>query len=213
MPPDLVQAYQLLVEAHKVGQRFFAFYNCGDLSGASQPHKHIQLIPIEAGGPPVEKLARATNIEVLERPFMLQSLPYANHVRRFSPNLPNASRDELEGTLQRAFMELLDLGLSTFRRDPPATINGSANKSVLSYNIILTLEHMHFIPRKAETYTLHETGDSLSINSMGFAGCLLVKSETEFQAIVKEGVGKILSGVACKSIHDQQAEEGTCSLT
>ncbi|EKM54234.1 uncharacterized protein PHACADRAFT_123099 [Phanerochaete carnosa HHB-10118-sp] len=213
MPADLVQAYQLLVEGHRVGKRFFAFYNCGDLSGASQPHKHLQVVPVDDNGPPVEKLARATNIEVLERPFSLESLPYANHVRRFSANLPNASRDEMEATLQRAFMELLDLALSTFRRDPPATPNGSASKSVLSYNVILTLEHMHFIPRKAEIYTLHETGDALSINSMGFAGCLLVKSETEFQAVVKEGVGKILGGIACKSFHEQQAEEGTCSLT
>ena len=31
------------------------------------------------------------------------------------------------------------------------------------------------------------------------------------EAVVKESVGKILSGVACKSIHDQQCE-GACSL-
>ena len=37
----------------------------GELSGASQPHKHLQLIPIDADGPPVEKLARSKNIEVL----------------------------------------------------------------------------------------------------------------------------------------------------
>lgn len=211
MPPDLVQAYRLLVAAQKAGQKFFAFYNCGDLSGASQPHKHIQLIPIEADGPPVEKLARSQNIEVLERPFALDTLPYANHIRRFPASLPHASRDELEATLQRAFMSLLDLALSTFRRDPPSSLDGSASKSTLSYNVILTLEHMHIIPRKAETYTLSETGDALSINSMGFAGCLLVKSETEFEAVVKESVGKILGGVACKSIHDQQCE-GACSL-
>lgn len=107
-------------------------------------------------------------------------------------------------------MELLDLALSTFRRDPPASVH-AASKGTLSYNVILTLEHMHVIPRKAEIYILPETGDSLSFNSMGFAGCLLVKSETEFDAVVKESVGKILGGVACKSIHDQQCE-GACSL-
>ncbi len=83
--------------------------------------------------------------------------------------------------------------------------------STLSYNVILTLEHMHVIPRKAENYTLAETGDALSINSMGFAGCMLVKSERELEAVIKEGVGEILRGVGCKSIHDQQCE-GACSL-
>lgn len=70
---------------------------------------------------------------------------------------------------------------------------------------------MHVIPRKAETHTLRETGETLSINAMGFAGCLLVKSERELDAVVKEGVGKILGEVGCKSIHDQQCE-GACSL-
>ena len=35
----------------------------GDLSGASQPHKHLQLIPVEDDGPPVERLARKTKID------------------------------------------------------------------------------------------------------------------------------------------------------
>ena len=35
----------------------------GDLSGASQPHKHVQLIPVEDDGPPVERLARAMKVD------------------------------------------------------------------------------------------------------------------------------------------------------
>jgi hypothetical protein len=35
----------------------------GDNSGASQPHKHLQLIPTVEDGPPIEKLARMTTIE------------------------------------------------------------------------------------------------------------------------------------------------------
>lgn len=256
MPSDLVQTYQLLIAARNAGRKFFAFYNCayirvsrklvaelsyligGDNSGASQPHKHLQLIPVQEDGPPVEKLARQTTIEVLgmssflkffhlqnslrdlsERPFALQHLPYANHVRRFPQHLPSASVDEIEATLSRSFLSLLDLALSTFRRDPShddddaaaAAANDSRVTSKLSYNVILTLEHMHVIPRKRETHTLSETGESLSINAMGFAGCLLVKSEREFEAVVKEGVGAILSDVGCHSIHDQQCE-GACSL-
>lgn len=35
----------------------------GDLSGASQPHKHMQFLEIENEGPPVEILAQSVNLE------------------------------------------------------------------------------------------------------------------------------------------------------
>jgi len=35
----------------------------GKNSGASQPHKHIQFLPVEDDGPPIERLARAAMIE------------------------------------------------------------------------------------------------------------------------------------------------------
>lgn len=37
----------------------------GDLSGASQPHKHLQFIPVASGdeGPPIERLAKSQAIE------------------------------------------------------------------------------------------------------------------------------------------------------
>ena len=70
---------------------------------------------------------------------------------------------------------------------------------------------MYVIPRKLENYTLKETGETVSINAMGFAGCLLVKSEKELEAVLKEGVGEILGAVGCKSIHEEQCE-GACTL-
>lgn len=149
------------------------------------------------------------HISLAERPFSLQHLPYANHVRRLPTHLPTASPEEQESVLSRAFLSLFDLALSTYRHDPAS---GDGNRSItLSYNVIITLEHIHVIPRKAETHTLSETGDDLSVNAMGFAGCLLVKSERELEAVVKESLGTILGNVGCKSIHDQQCE-GACSM-
>ncbi|OBZ70999.1 5',5'''-P-1,P-4-tetraphosphate phosphorylase 2 [Grifola frondosa] len=196
LPPDLVQTYSLLFAAQKTGRQFFAFYNCGDLSGASQPHKHLQLIPVEDDGPPVERLARAANLEVPDRPFSLTTLPYANHIRRLPTMLASASPSELERTLSHAFLTLLDLAISTIRHDDgyPA---GSP-----SYNVVLTLQHMHLIPRRQETHVLQETGEDLSVNALGFAGLLLVKSERELEAVKKEGVGKILRGMSEVVIHE-----------
>lgn len=63
-PADLVQTYLLLLAAQARRLPYFAFFNCGIQSGASQPHKHIQFLPTpEFNGPPIERLASATKVE------------------------------------------------------------------------------------------------------------------------------------------------------
>lgn len=59
-PSQLVHTYLLLLAAQARRQPYFAFFNCGELSGASQPHKHIQFIPGEA---PIESLAKLARVE------------------------------------------------------------------------------------------------------------------------------------------------------
>ena len=136
----------------------------------------------------------------LGRPFAINSLPYANHVFRFPSNLPSQSEASREPILANAFLSLVDLVISTIRHDPhyPAGIP--------SYNVILTLEHLHLIPRCLENHVLEETGENLSINSLGYAGMLLVKSDREMAAVRKEGIGKILRSVALESVHEMQVD-------
>ncbi|EGO00110.1 hypothetical protein SERLA73DRAFT_122199 [Serpula lacrymans var. lacrymans S7.3] len=198
MPPDLVQAYLLLLAARKANKRYMAFYNCGKNSGASQPHKHLQFIPVDDGGPPIERLARKAKLEVSGRPFSISSLPYANHVFRFPVPLSDSSPDQLEELIFPPFLSLLDLVISTVRHDP------TYPSGTPSYNVILTLEHMHLIPRRLEFHTIPEIGMEVSVNSLGFAGMLLVKGDEELEAVKKEGVSRILKGVGVESVHDLQ---------
>lgn len=135
---------------------------------------------------------------ILDKPFSLTSLPYANHVFRL-PTLSNdASPDQIEQAVFLPFLSLLDLVISTVRhaQDYPS--------GTPSYNVILTLEHMHLIPRRWESYTLGESGATLGVNSLGFAGMLLVKSESERQALEEENIGKVLRGVGLESVHELQ---------
>jgi ATP adenylyltransferase len=132
----------------------------------------------------------------------LTSLPYANHVFRFPYNTPTKSPVELELILSQAFLSLLDLVISTIRHDPDYP-NGSP-----SYNVVLSLEHLHLIPRKEEHYILQKTGEKLSVNSLGFAGMLLVKSEEELEAVKNEGIGNILKSVGLQSVNDTQVASG-----
>lgn len=198
-PTDLVQAYLLLVAAKKAGKHFMAFYNCGDRSGASQPHKHIQFIPVEDDGPPIEKLTRTQNPEEQFKPFSINSLPYSHFINRFPSATPAIGIDILEDLLGSTFMGLLDRVISTIRQDPDHP-SGSP-----SYNVIITLEHLYVIPRKKEKYAFKESQqDDMSVNALGFAGMLLVKSEEDLESVKGEGALNILKGVA---VHPYETNE------
>ena len=199
----------------------------GDRSGASQPHKHLQFIPTEnEDGPPVERLARAARIDKdgqcpssplfpilrvtkrsespfspIDKPFALSTLPFANHVRRLA--LPvSATHAELGPALTGAFIELLDLCISTVRNTADYPVGPP------SYNVVLTLGHMYVFPRLRETHQLAVTREPLGVNALGFAGLLLVKSPAELEAVRAEGPGNVLRGVACESVHEMQVVDG-----
>ncbi|KAG7098802.1 hypothetical protein E1B28_000707 [Marasmius oreades] len=198
-PDDLFNAYALIVAARKKLKNVIAFYNCGELSGASQAHKHLQLIEIEGDGPPIEAIARQIHLETPDKPFSVTRLPYANHVVRFPSNLATSKPEVVEGLLTQSFVSLMDLAISSIRYD----VDYPSGKA--SYNVILTLEHMHIIPRQTDIYTL-DTGSTLNINSLGFAGMFLVKSDEELEAVKKEGVTKILRAVGVGNVHDEQVK-------
>ncbi|KAG5720290.1 5',5'''-P-1,P-4-tetraphosphate phosphorylase 2 [Termitomyces sp. T112] len=206
MPPDLVQTYFLLAEARKLGKQYFAFYNCGEHSGASQPRKHIQFIPVHDKNPPIEVLAKAANLEVQDKPFSLTALPYAHYVFRFPNQLPSYTQDKIEQVLSSAFLSLLDLVVSTVRLDPEYPPGRP------SYNVLITLEHMHLIPRKQDVYTIPETGYKVSVNALGFAGMLLVKSNEELKALEKESVGTVLLSLGLKNVHNTQIGDITAEV-
>ncbi|KAL9711562.1 bifunctional AP-4-A phosphorylase/ADP sulfurylase [Leucoagaricus gongylophorus] len=200
LPSDLVLIYKLLISAREVGRKSFAFYNCGNFSGASQPHKHIQFIPIGVteAGPPIERLARSINLETPTRPFTISRLPYANHIIRLPPDLQYQEGNNIERVLTDAFLSLLDLVVSTIRHAP----DYPAGKP--SYNVIITLEHMHLIPRRCENFVIPESEDVISINALGFAGMLLVKTDEELEKVKSHGIGLILHEVGLESVHEIQ---------
>ena len=63
---------------------------------------------------------------------------------------------------------------------------------------------MYIIPRRREEHVLRETSDNLSVNALGFAGMLLVKSERELEAVKRESVVEILRDVGLESVHEEQ---------
>lgn len=84
-------------------------------------------------------------------PFSLD-LPYANYVFRLPSWLPSSPPEDITRTLSQAFVQLLDLVIATIRQN--ATQPGPP-----SYNVVLTLEHLHLIPRSQENYVISQTGE------------------------------------------------------
>ena len=148
-----------------------AFYNSGAASGASQPHKHLQLIPLPMT-PEGPSLPIAAQIEMLSTQAEITKLPafpFAHGCVRFE--LGDGHRPTaLAQTLLDTYYRLLSaLGLSqTAIPDRPPTS---------AYNLLATREWMLMVPRSQLAY-----GD-ISANSLGFAGTILVRSAEQLEQV------------------------------
>jgi len=124
---------------------FLAFFNCGDQSGASQPHKHIQLVP-ESMGPesaqlPVEHLF----IQHQHQPgqlFTIPSFPFAHGCVGF----PLASVAD-ETTMLAGYSLLMNsLGLFPQPTEQPVDLQQPVPNHK-SYNVLLTRRWIMVVPR------------------------------------------------------------------
>jgi ATP adenylyltransferase len=159
-----------------VGGELLCFFNCGEASGASQEHKHLQFAPMTGEGSigffPVERAAQAasaSNSSQPDKPFSLDALPYAHHIRRLDPppcpSADAATPDQLlplMSYLQEAYLSLLDAMVDNLRLlhdSDPETVPADQLKlgRGLSYNLLMTRKHMHMIPRRAATFVITTT--------------------------------------------------------
>ncbi|KXZ56040.1 hypothetical protein GPECTOR_2g1592 [Gonium pectorale] len=185
-----------------------AFYNCGPNSGRSQPHKHLQVVPLpfKEGAAPlapvhglVEAVAaataaagaasggRAAPLQALE----LRQLPY----RCYAALLPESPSPE---QLESAFNSLLQLAHPGYTYVPPVQLDGpptdaasaaAAAAGSVSYNVLLTRQWLMLVPRRAERF------GPLAPNSLAFAGTMLVRSEEELEFVRQAGPSGILAQV------------------
>lgn len=153
------------------------FYNSGTIAGASQPHKHLQQVSVPIGGGP-ERTPMDTAIahaQIGDRVGTVPVLPFRNGLARTS----DLTAVEPEAAAQPT-VELYHEMLEELDSDPPAC----------SYNLLATREWMLVVPRSQEKY------GTISVNSLGFAGSLLVRSEDELALVRDIGPLEILRQVA-----------------
>jgi ATP adenylyltransferase len=133
-----------------------AFYNGGKTAGASQRHKHLQLVPLPLV--PEVRLPIEPLFQSIETPAIVTKtpeLPFVHALIRFDPqDIKSPTR------MLHYYQKLLQaVGMSTNQVMQSAP-----------YNLLATQNWMFVVPRSQEKFA------SISINSLGFAGALLVRN-------------------------------------
>ncbi|KAG2415627.1 hypothetical protein HFD88_006818 [Aspergillus terreus] len=171
-------------------RRLFAFFNSGDESGASQPHRHLQFLPVEdmlqggGGGdggwqPLIDAVAQAQGQTEYRR---LSQLPFAH----FALPIPSDPSPE---TLHSIYLSLYRAALAAAAVDRERHTSGPA---AVSYNLAMTASTMMICPRKSESARIpvdsaasREVVEAglVSLNGTLLAGTLMVKAEAEWDEL------------------------------
>jgi len=154
-----------------------AFYNAGFLAGASQRHKHLQLVPLPLDGGaaslPVE--ARLQEARPGARAgIAVADLPFAQALASCSELVPLAPGEAASRSLDlyHALLEHVAAG----EREP-------------AYNLLVTRRWMWLVPRSCEAF------DSIEVNALGFAGALLVRDREQLERLRVIGPLRLLREV------------------
>ncbi len=202
-----LQAWKQDVAGQSV-HSLFAFFNSGEHSGASQPHRHLQFLPIEdmKGS---EKDDWHVLCETMTSPAhgslpLLQnpSLPFVHFATMLQPSLGAAEIYEMYLALMRAALaSIREQGELETMDVASITQEGRTN---FSYNLAMTTKVMAILPRKAEASSIPGIGESsIAINGTILAGTMMVKAEEEWDNLCKhpEHVQKMLEDITYPKMH------------
>jgi sulfate adenylyltransferase (ADP) / ATP adenylyltransferase len=162
------------------------FYNSGKQAGASQPHKHLQLLPLPLV--PQENLfGQKVPIEAAFTAAIWQDkigispvLPFQHAMMRLDWHKTLTPQQAAQNTLAAYSTLLTALGLK----------DGNEMNKLNPYNLLITREWLLIVPRMQEQF------ESISVNSLGFAGTLFVRNQEQFNQLKTISPFKLLSSVA-----------------
>lgn len=160
------------------------FYNGGRDAGASQQHKHLQLVPLPLApeGPaiPIEPLlAQAPGSGVGAVP----AFPFLHAFARLDPDLITSPARAAVRTFEVYAEMLANVGMTV----PP--VNGTSLQSG-PYCLLVTRQWMLLVPRSREYF------EDISFNSLSFAGSLFVRNDLQFKRLESVGPMNALRAVA-----------------
>jgi ATP adenylyltransferase len=165
------------------------FYNCGVQAGASQRHKHMQIVPLpldvtDSSGTslPIEPLIRASAAPRSADTTVLAGLPFAHAFVRLGPATGPAAAAQSALAAYRRLMNAL--GLRAAASDDTPT------QQTVPYNLLLTMHWMLLVPRTVAH------AQCISINALGFAGSLFLRDSAQMETVRRVGPMTLLQHVA-----------------
>ncbi|RSM17790.1 hypothetical protein CDV31_003397 [Fusarium ambrosium] len=174
------------------GDGLFTFFNSGEFSGASQAHRHVQMIPIsrmkDGLGPDSPWSVVADMLTVKDKQFgtITAHLPFTVVAR----NISGMDSDQLH----RTYLDMYQKGCmveATVTLHPKHEIEPPLEgPSRISYNLAMTKDTMVLLPRLSDKIHLEDAeekplGVKLSVNGTILAGTVLVKEEHDYRVIQK----------------------------
>lgn len=151
------------------------FYNGGAVAGASQAHKHLQIVPLPfaEGGPalPIGPLLASARIA-----GAIGAVPGLAFAHAFAPlNLSAAPVEEMACTACERYRALLDaVGVRA------VDVEGGLHPSA-PYNLLVMPAGLLLVPRSMECV------EGIAVNALAFAGSLFVRDAAQMQAIESLG--------------------------
>ena len=195
---DLAAAYSC-IEAWEEGdqldgtgsKKLFAFFNSGEDSGASQPHRHLQFLPVEAMSqgdsnwqPLIDIVSAQPTSSGTEYQHLAQ-VPFAH----FALPLPSNPSGEI---LHKIYLSLYRVAVATVKGGVSDGAQKVTGPAAISYNLAMTNSTMMICPRRSEsaripvdsgaTADVAEAG-IVALNGTVLAGTLMVKAEAEWDEL------------------------------
>jgi len=176
---DLEALWTCMAEYEGLG-----FYNGGRGAGASQEHKHLQVVPLPLfpgdSGVPINPFLEDVIIE--GSMGIVPGFPFLHIFARLHRDLEQSPPQATEKIFE-IYREMLQrLAMETPERK-------GLRRQSKPYCLLITNEWMLLVPRSREFF------NSISINSLGFAGALLVRNRDQLDMLKKAGPMEVLKHV------------------
>lgn len=157
-----------------------AFYNGGKIAGASQKHKHLQLVPLpfvpQGAKIPIESAITAA--QYTNAIGTIPAFPFVHAIALLNFDGQDLATASL--SMQECYHRLLRI----------VGLDCQSSSSHGAYNLLVTRKWMLVIARSQESF------ENISVNALGFAGSLFVKDTTQMQILKAHGPITILQNVA-----------------
>jgi ATP adenylyltransferase len=161
-----------------------AFYNGGAAAGASQPHKHWQMIPLPlaSDGPPTPIDAVLESVRDRAGVIAVPGLAFRHSFTWIESTLFRRPPDAT-ARIASLYPQMLErVGVTSVER------NGARYQSA-PWNLLITRKWMLAAPRVREDF------NGVAINALGFAGSLYVRDDAQLATIKRAGPMAALQAV------------------